>query len=162
MDCSLCGSSVHGISQANTLEVGCISFSRGSSQSRDWTHISCIGRQVLFHWVTREAQASYLCTVLTCLVPDVCPFHLFTNQRDELDSRNYHKLVNWNAAWSITSGMLGCDWISFASFFSSSIHAGQHEENGCHDWCPPAIPAAADDSRCAGRVRRQALAEALL
>ena len=36
MDCSLPGSSVHGISQARILEWVAISFSRGSSQSRDW------------------------------------------------------------------------------------------------------------------------------
>ena len=27
----------------------------GSSQIRDWTRVSCIGRQVLYHWATREA-----------------------------------------------------------------------------------------------------------
>ena len=37
MDCSLPGSSVHGISQARILEWVAISFSRGSSQTRDWT-----------------------------------------------------------------------------------------------------------------------------
>ena len=31
-------------------------FSRGSSQSRDWAHISCIGRQILYHWATKEAM----------------------------------------------------------------------------------------------------------
>ena len=51
-----------------------------------------------------------------CPIPDLCPFHLRTNQRDEPDSRNYNKLVNWNTAWSIISGVLGRDWISFASF----------------------------------------------
>ena len=35
MDCSLPGSSVHGIFQARVLEWGAISYSRGSSQSRD-------------------------------------------------------------------------------------------------------------------------------
>ena len=35
MDCSLLGSSVHGIFQARILEWVAISFSRGSSQSRD-------------------------------------------------------------------------------------------------------------------------------
>ena len=35
MDCSLPGSSVHGIFQARVLEWGAISFSRGSSRSRD-------------------------------------------------------------------------------------------------------------------------------
>ena len=35
MDCSLPGSSVHGISQARILERGAISSSRGSSRPRD-------------------------------------------------------------------------------------------------------------------------------
>ena len=48
MDCSLPGSSVCGISQARILEWIAISFSRGSSQSRDQTHVPCIGRQVLY------------------------------------------------------------------------------------------------------------------
>ena len=46
------GSSVHGISQARILEWVAISYSRGSSQSRDQTHVSCIGRHVLYHWAT--------------------------------------------------------------------------------------------------------------
>ena len=37
MDCSLPGSSVHGIPQARVLEWGAISFSRGSSQPRSPT-----------------------------------------------------------------------------------------------------------------------------
>ena len=43
------GSSVHGIFQARVLEWVAISFSRVSSQPRDWTHISCIGRGFLYH-----------------------------------------------------------------------------------------------------------------
>ena len=39
---SLSGSSVHGISQARILDWITISFSRGSSQPRDWTSLSCI------------------------------------------------------------------------------------------------------------------------
>ena len=42
MDCSLPGSSVHGILQARILEWVGIPFSRGSSPPRDGTHISCI------------------------------------------------------------------------------------------------------------------------
>ena len=42
MDCSLPGSSVHGILQARILEWVAISFSRRSSQPRDWTCVSCI------------------------------------------------------------------------------------------------------------------------
>ena len=52
MDCSLPGSSIHEISQARILEWVAISFSRGSSQLRDWTHVSCIfciGKWILYH-----------------------------------------------------------------------------------------------------------------
>ena len=42
MDCSLSGSSVHGISQARILEWVAVSFSRGFSGPRDQTLDSCI------------------------------------------------------------------------------------------------------------------------
>ena len=42
MNCYLPGSSVYGIFQARILEWVAISFSRDSSQPRDWTHVSCI------------------------------------------------------------------------------------------------------------------------
>ena len=48
MDCSPPGCSLHGISQARILEWVAISFSRGSSQPRDRTWISCIGRRILY------------------------------------------------------------------------------------------------------------------
>ena len=44
MDCSLPGSSVHGISQATILEWVAISFSRGSFWAKDGTHIFLAGR----------------------------------------------------------------------------------------------------------------------
>ena len=48
MDCSPSGSSVHVISQARKLEWVAIFFSRGSSRPTDGTHISCIGRWVVY------------------------------------------------------------------------------------------------------------------
>jgi len=49
MDCSLPGSSFHGILQARVLEWVAISFSRGSSQPRDGTQVSRIpGRHFNF------------------------------------------------------------------------------------------------------------------
>ena len=42
MDCSLPGSSVHGILQARALECVARPFSRGSSKPRDQTQVSCI------------------------------------------------------------------------------------------------------------------------
>ena len=50
------GSSVHGISQARILSWVAVFFSRGSSRSRDQTRISCIDKQILYHWATRGAQ----------------------------------------------------------------------------------------------------------
>ena len=50
MDCSLPGSSVHGIFHARILEWVVISFSTGYSQPRNWTCVPCIscsGRQIL-------------------------------------------------------------------------------------------------------------------
>ena len=50
MDCTLLGSSVHGIFQARILEWVTISSSKESPRSRNQTHISCIfciGRQIL-------------------------------------------------------------------------------------------------------------------
>ena len=53
-DCSLPGSSVHGIFQAIVLEWVAISFSRGSSQPRDWTWVSRIVDRCFTIWATRE------------------------------------------------------------------------------------------------------------
>ena len=42
MNCSLQGSSVHGIFQARTLKWVAISFSKRSFQHRDWTLVACL------------------------------------------------------------------------------------------------------------------------
>ena len=47
MNCSLPGSSIHGIFQARVLEWGAIAFSRGSSWPRDRTQVSCIAGRCL-------------------------------------------------------------------------------------------------------------------
>ena len=77
MDCSPLGSSVHGISQARILEWVAISFSRGSSRLRDQTCVSCVGRRILYHWATWEAQCMYTYGWFTLLY-----------------SRNWHSNVN--------------------------------------------------------------------
>ena len=56
MDCSLPRSSIHGIFQARILEWVAISFSRGSSQPRDWTPVSCIVDRRFTIWATRAVQ----------------------------------------------------------------------------------------------------------
>ena len=56
MDCSLPGSSLHGILQARGLEWVAISFSRGSSRPRDRTQVSRIPGRCFNLWATREAR----------------------------------------------------------------------------------------------------------
>ena len=67
LDCSPPGSSVHGIFQARILEWVAISFSRGSYQPRDQTHvswISCIAGEFFTHWAmsgeTHKAELAQL------------------------------------------------------------------------------------------------------
>ena len=66
MDCSLPDSSVHGISQARILEWIAIFFSRVSSQLRNWTCVSCIGRLILYHRAKREAH--FIITAITSIL----------------------------------------------------------------------------------------------
>ena len=56
MDCSPPGSSVHAILQARILEWVAISFSRVSSQTRDWTQVSCLAGRFFTVLATREAM----------------------------------------------------------------------------------------------------------
>ena len=55
MDCSLSGSSVHGIFQTRVLEWIAISFSRGPSRPRNRTWVSRIAGRCFTVWATREA-----------------------------------------------------------------------------------------------------------
>ena len=85
-DLSPPGSSDHGVLQARVLEWVAISSSRGSSQRRDWTWISCIGRQILYCGATREGakfgflmmicfQEAFLNSEVTLMC--LCPCFLF-------------------------------------------------------------------------------------
>ena len=64
MDCSLLGSSVHGILQAWILEWAATAFSRGSSQPRDWIQITCTVDGILYHL---SRQGSYANQHVHCL-----------------------------------------------------------------------------------------------
>ena len=56
MDCSPPGSFVHGIPQARILAWVAISFSKGSSQTRDRTQVSNIAGKLFTDWATREMK----------------------------------------------------------------------------------------------------------
>ena len=65
MNCSLPGSSVHGILQARVLERVAI-LSKGSSQPTDWTKVSCIAGRFFTVWAMREAHLTYNKHLNTC------------------------------------------------------------------------------------------------
>ena len=65
MDCSLPGSSVHGISQARILEWIVISFFRVSSKPWDGTHVSCFAGRFFYHWARREAHTETMCVCVS-------------------------------------------------------------------------------------------------
>ena len=56
MDCGPSGSSVHGILQARILEWVAMPFSRGSSQPRDQTLVSCIAGRFFTIWGSWKAH----------------------------------------------------------------------------------------------------------
>ena len=65
MDCSLLGSSVHGIFQARILEWFAIFFSRGSSQPKDQIQVSCTPSRFFTDWGTRVKDKKN-CAYLPC------------------------------------------------------------------------------------------------
>ena len=81
MDCSRAGSSVHGDFHARTLEWVGISSSRGSSRPRDQTHISCIGRQILYHWATRADNGPFLKSYFPWQITGNAAIYLFIQQK---------------------------------------------------------------------------------
>ena len=90
VDCSLPGSSVHGILQARILEWVAISFSRGSSQPRDWICVSRIAGRLFTIWATRESPSP---EILTINKPQCCCFFFF-NASSYLEK--VHAAITWS------------------------------------------------------------------
>ena len=78
MDCSLPCSSVHGILQVRILEWVAMPSSRGSSQSRDGTQVSCIAGVFFTIWATREAHSGIVLNYYTRLFFMAC-FNYFVH-----------------------------------------------------------------------------------
>ena len=81
MDCSLPGSSIHGILQARIWEWVAISFSRGSSWPRDWIQVSRIASRFFIIWL--HMYILHLSELV---------FHLFTHADTFIHTRTYTHL----------------------------------------------------------------------
>ena len=108
-DYSPLGSPVHGILQASMLEWVSISSSRGSSQPRDGTHVSCVscaGRWVLYQCATREAY--FFSSPLVMLMCIEAWAALLSNTSRE----NYEPGTSWCGRWLVLSKRNTKDWTS--------------------------------------------------
>ena len=87
MGCSPPGSSLHEIFQARILEWIAISFSRGSSQPRDWTRVSCTAGRFFTDWATGKLLCNY--KILFLSIPILC-----SNKGSKLPQINSEFIVN--------------------------------------------------------------------
>ena len=100
------GSCVHGVSQARMLEWVIISFFTGSFWARDRTHVSYLGRRILYHWATWEArwrltalyiyQKSLNCFYMNQVDFKVCKSHLKKVNAEHQLPRDTVKQKEWN------------------------------------------------------------------
>ena len=87
VDCSPPGFSVHGISQARILEWIAIPFSRGSSQPRDGTPVSCTAGRFFTVWTTGKSLSSWV-WIKFCLVRS----KMFGSRKHWLDFASHNTL----------------------------------------------------------------------
>ena len=85
MNCSLPGSSVHGILQARILEWVAIPFSRGSSPPKDQTQVSFTAGRFFTIWATRKAlnkrpEINKFQIELSGLTPKITPWNQVTKR----------------------------------------------------------------------------------
>ena len=132
LDCSPPGSSVHGILQARILGWVAISFSKGSSQSRDQTQDSCIAGKFFTDWATRETW--------------IWAHPIITGSQQQFGSNDPcypgppHALKSiqpllWSPLHSSAHGKLSFLWISHCACSPSQGEA----KNVCPDWISPGI-----------------------
>ena len=107
MDFSPPGSSVHGIFQARILEWIAISFSRVSSQPRDWTWVSCITGS-FFLLSEPHTGDTHKCYVLKILHVPYLQLLWFIYISASSNSR-ISALVWLSCYWSFRTQLWGCD-----------------------------------------------------
>ena len=114
MDCSLPGSSVHGMFQARVLEWVAISFSRGSSWPRDQTLVSCIVGSRFYHEPPGESDTTEIHWGLSLCFDLLFSDHLylwFSFECPSLSARVYNCHDGSYLAWCSCAPvvMYGCE-----------------------------------------------------
>ena len=129
MDCSLPGSSIHGIFQARILEWVDISFSRRSSPPRDWTRVSNIVGRCFTIWATREVSKGDLC-FYNCFSPWT---QLLSHCSGPVIRDSWLLVSEWHPCVMRSmmegSSSLLPSWLAFASMKSPLYELGWEQED---------------------------------
>ena len=129
MDCSLSGSSVHGIFQARVLEWVAISFSKGSSRPRDWTQVSRIAGRHFTVWATSEVLFPQKVYWVTSFLKEP----LWRAKMDFLQKANYKNLNKSNTKTHNITCFISNDCLCFFEheqidvYVLSLIYSGFHK-----------------------------------
>ena len=86
---------VHGILQARILERVAFSFSRGSSQPRDRTQVSCIAGRFFTNWAVREALSLFGLCLIDVFLKKKGDFYLGKKQ----EQQNYSSVLKQLQVW---------------------------------------------------------------
>ena len=153
VDCSLSGSSNHGIFQAKVLEWIAFSFSRGSSQPRDWTRVSCIAGRCFILWATGELRFKLpRCLHLSmcvCILPSSIYLSIYPSIHPTIVSLSIHLYIPdgvppypallRKSQLCLNSHSLGGDWRPVGVFPCCRImgkHRGQNQGAESHGLNP--------------------------
>ena len=130
---------VHGILQARILEWVASPFSRGSSQPRDWTQVSCTAGGFLTSWATKEAhfhhqQESNLCVPYTgwqilihCVTREV-PINCFSTLTIHSANSSHMKIKSLRSALETpASSIVSCSLKSI-TMKSGETESSRHSE----------------------------------
>ena len=115
MDCNPLGSSVYGILQARILEWVSISFSRGSSQPRNWTQVSCIEGGSFTVWTTSRDHYIFLALFGIYVLNNICIFLYISFFAFLVRLCNFLKLAFYAVICSFSSWMFFCRWSAFSA-----------------------------------------------
>ena len=103
--------------QERTLEWVAISFSRGSSWPRDQTcgscHISCIARQILYHWATGDSVSKGLLVQFSGIFVKCC--------HKQMSKIKPMKEVIWKAKVTIPKHYFLSIWLYFPTIYGLEV-----------------------------------------
>ena len=107
--CDPMDNTVHGILQARILEWVVFTFSRGSSQPRDRTQVSCVAGGLFTSWATREAPT---------LCRGICKIHTYTHTHTHTYSHTCISLTFLSGLYLMTLALYATNNLSYKAHLS--------------------------------------------